>query len=400
MLPYYLYSDLPGLHEHKLWAEIDAENLTYNYILLCSLTPGVRHICAVKADAYGHVSNLCVRVLLKAGCSFFAVSCIEEAISVRSICREEEKNADIIILGYTDSRQAPLLAKNNIIQTIVSEEYAQKLNAAAKENDCTVRAHIALDTGMNRIGICAQDEESCRSATEAIERIVGYSNLSVEGMFTHFAKADEDEAELTSPETYTRKQYARFAFVKDALEREHIHLFCHACNSAAALRFPEFRLDGVRLGIMLYGVPPSSKIEAVTKPVMSLYTVVSHVHDLIPGETVGYGGDYRADEPRKIATIPIGYADGFLRAYRGYHVTVNTSHGNFKAPVVGRVCMDQCMIDVTGIPVEIEDRVTVFGSDPGDLSILAGLAHTIEYEVLCLISARVPRIQKNRSDYI
>lgn len=400
MLPYYLYSDLPGLHEHKLWAEIDAENLTYNYILLCSLTPGVRHICAVKADAYGHVSNLCVRVLLKAGCSFFAVSCIEEAISVRSICREEEKNADIIILGYTDSRQAPLLAKNNIIQTIVSEEYAQRLNTAAKEQGCRVRVHVALDTGMNRIGICAQDEESCRSATEAIETIVGYSNLSVEGMFTHFAKADEDEAELTSPETYTRKQYARFAFVKEALEREHIHLFCHACNSAAALRFPEFRLDGVRLGIMLYGVPPSSKIEAVTKPVMSLYTVVSHVHDLIPGETVGYGGDYRADEPRKIATIPIGYADGFLRAYCGYHVTVNTSHGNFKAPVVGRVCMDQCMIDVTGIPVEIEDRVTVFGSDPADLSILAGLAHTIEYEVLCLISARVPRIQKNRSDYI
>ena len=396
MLPYYLYSTLPELELHKLWAEIDTENLLYNYKLLSSLTPGTRHICAVKADAYGHASELCIRILLKAGCSFFAVSCIEEAISVRSICRLENKDADILILGYTDTRQAELLAKNDIIQALVSEEYARKLNTDAEAKNCTVRAHVALDTGMNRIGIHAQDEKSCQSAAKAVGEIVRYSNLSVEGMFTHFARADEEIEAVNAPDSHVKKQFARFLAVKRALEQHGIRLFCHVCNSAAALRFPEYRLDGVRFGIMLYGVPPSRFCEAITKPVMSLHTVISHVHDLKVGESVGYGGSYRADCPRKIATLPIGYADGFLRAYQGYHVTVQTVHGNFKAPVVGRVCMDQCMIDVTGLPVEIEDKVTIFGSDPRDLSTLAGLAGTIEYEVLCLISARVPRIPKEK----
>lgn len=399
MLPHYLYSNLPELDEHKVWAEIDTENLIYNYELLCSLTPGVRHICVVKADAYGHISNLCVRVLLDAGCSFFAVACIEEAISVRNICDEKGIDANILILGYTDSRQAEILSQNRIIQTILSEEYAQKLNRDAAEQSCIVKTHIALDTGMNRIGICAQNEAQCSEAVKAISRIVSLGNLSVEGMFTHFARADEELDRVTAPDSHTKKQYKWFSAVKHGLEKRGISLFCHVCNSAAAIRLPEYKADGVRFGISLYGVPPSRHMKSITKPVMSLHTVISHIHDLIPGETVGYGGSYSADTHRTVATLPIGYADGFLRAYRGYFVTVQTSQGNFKAPVIGKVCMDQCMIDVTELPVHVEDKVTIFGYDPEDLSRLANLAGTIEYEVLCLISARVPRICKKKEEF-
>ncbi|MBQ8410098.1 MAG: alanine racemase [Clostridia bacterium] len=393
MLPYYLYSSLPELDEHKVWAEINTDHLIYNYKLLCSLTPGTRHICAVKADAYGHVADLCVRVLLEAGCRFFAVSCIEEAISVRSICDSQGCEADVIILGYTDSRQASLLSRHNIIQTVLSEEHAQKLNESAIDQQCRVRTHMALDTGMNRIGICAQSKQECREAAEAIKQISQMKGLTVEGMFTHFARADEELEATIAPDSHTNKQFQRFEQVKKLLEAEGLRLFCHTCNSAAAIRFPRFRLDGVRFGIMLYGISPSEHTEQITKPVMSLHTVISHVHELTPGETVGYGGHFRSDTPRTVATLPIGYADGFLRAYSGAYVTVQTEVGNYKAPVIGRICMDQCMIDVTGLPVKVEDKVTLF-CNHSELSALAKMAGTIEYEVLCLISARVPRIRK------
>jgi alanine racemase len=144
---------------------------------------------------------------------------------------------------------------------------------------------------------------------------------------------------------------------------------------------------------MLYGVDPIGR-QLGLKPVMALRTVISHVHPLLPGESVSYGGTYIADTPKTLATLPLGYADGFVRAYGGFGVTVNTELGNFKAPIVGRICMDQCMIDVTGIPVKVGDQVTIFGDDPRDLSELARRAGTIEYECLALVSARVPRVTK------
>ena len=173
------------------------------------------------------------------------------------------------------------------------------------------------------------------------------------------------------------------------------NLLCHACNSAAALRIPEYTLDAVRLGISLYGVPPSKHFERITTPVMSLHTIISHIHPLPAGEKVGYGGNFAPGSDRIIATLPIGYADGFLRAYTGFCVTVRTDSGDFRAPIVGNICMDQCMVDVTDIPCKVGDKVTIFGDDPEDLTTLAYLADTIEYEVLCLISARVPRILKD-----
>lgn len=390
MLPYYLYSSLPPLSDHKVFAQIDVEALVYNYKLLCSYTKGTHHICVVKADAYGHVSDVCTSALLDAGCRFFAVSCIEEAISVRKVCREKETDADILILGYTDCRQAALLSENDIIQTALSFEYARTLNSEAEAKNCCVRIHAALDTGMNRIGISTCSDEECFKAAILVKKINKFNNLSLEGLFTHFARADEDE-ELDM--SCTKKQFDRFMSVKNMLAESGIDLFCHVCNSAAAVKFPELALDGVRFGIMLYGVDTVGKNLGL-RPVMSLKTVVSHIHTLLAGEAVSYGGNYTSDTERTIATLPLGYADGFVRAYSGFKVTVTTSDGNFKAPVVGRICMDQCMIDVTGIPVKVGDVVTIFGDNSEDLFELAKRAGTIEYECLALVSARVPRVIK------
>lgn len=386
---------MPKLTEHKVIAEIDTSALENNYRTLAELTPGTRHICVVKADAYGHTCEICVPTLLMAGCDFFAVSCIEEALVVRKICREKQKHADILILGYTDCRQAPELAANGIIQTLLSLEYAEQLNAAALASGCKVRAHAALDTGMNRIGLCARDSLECAEAASEIARISRLEGIRLEGLYTHFAKADEEYfATVESPDSYTLLQAQRFMTVRDALKSRGVELFCHVCNSAATARFPSLALDGVRMGILLYGIQPSEHISVPVSPVMSLKTLISHIHTVKAGQTVSYGGAYRAEESRVIATVPIGYADGLLRSYSCFELTVKTSEGDVKAPIIGRICMDQCMIDVTGLPVSVGDEVTVFGGDAMQLRTLANMAGTIEYESLCLVSARVPRIKK------
>ena len=392
MYPYYLYSDFQRLNEHKVWAEIDTAALSENYHTLCAVSPNAEHICVVKADAYGHSARVCIKTLLDSGCRFFAVSCIEEALAVREYCEGVEAN--ILILGYTSPSQAEKLVAGDIIQTVISREYAEKLAEASMASGCHPRVHVALDTGMNRVGICAKNDEECNSAIEFITELVGKEVFSVEGIFTHFAQADEEYGAAISDTGRTREQFKLFDAVRNGLADIGIKLFSHACNSAATLRFPEYALDGVRLGISLYGVKPSKHFADLTKPVMSLHTVISHIHTVSVGERVSYGGRYAPQTERVVATLPIGYADGFLRAFSGFFVTVVTSAGNFKAPVVGSVCMDQCMIDVTELPVCVGDKVTVFGNDPEDISALASMADTIEYEILCLVSARVPRIVK------
>lgn len=395
MESYGLYSGFEKLEKHKITAEISREALAHNYKLLLSRTPGCEHICVVKADAYGHVADICVRELIGLGCRFFAVSCIEEAIAVRKICLDESIDAHVLILGYTDPALARVLSENDIIQTVLSRENAEALAQCAKEAFCRIRVHVAVDTGMNRIGVSACSEAECIRAADEIEEIMKLDTLVVEGMFTHFARSDEEGSVTMSSHSHTTLQGRRFVRVKELLLSKGISLFTHACNSAAAVRFPGFAFDAVRLGIMLYGVYPSRHVERIgLKPVMKLKTVVAHVHTVPAGETVSYGGTYKAQTETSVATLPIGYADGFIRAYTGAAVTVHTNSGAKRACVVGRICMDQCMIDVSGIDVRAGDEVVLFGDDENDLSRLAALANTIEYECLCLISARVPRIKK------
>jgi alanine racemase len=391
-----MYSDAPCVPAPKTFAEIDVGALKQNYRALCACAQKARRICVVKADAYGHTSAICVPALLEEGCDFFAVSSVEEAIAVKNICREAKKRADVLVLGYTDCSLAPLLSEHDIIQTVISEDHALELGSAASRWGVSVRVHIALNTGMNRIGLCAVSDEDCASASETVKRIYSFcESLSVEGLFTHFSLADAD-FELSDGREFTEAQFERFCSVRSRLLDDGIRLFCHVSNSAATIRFPEYALDGVRLGIALYGIAPSRYVSASVKPVMSLRTVVSHIQSVSAGERVGYGGEYLANKDITVATLPLGYGDGFLRAYSGFNLTVHTKSGDIKAPVIGRVCMDQCMVDVSGTDALVGDEVTVFGNDTTDISILARMAETIEYEVLCLVSARVPRAAKEK----
>lgn len=392
---YKLYSSLTALEQRKTWAEIDLGALRQNYRLLRELATSeqkdVRMIAVVKAEAYGHGAPACVRALLCEGCDFFAVSCMSEAVAVRSICDAEHREADILILGYTQPSLAYQLARYHIIQALLSEDYAVHLNRCAAEAGVTVRAHIAVDTGMNRIGFAAHNPQEIAVAASAIARVQSFPHLCTEGMFTHFARADEEiggEGSLR-----TDLQAERYRALRSALEERGIWIpFHHVCNSAAAVRRPEDRMNGVRFGILLFGTRPFDCIEVPLKPVMKLKTVISHLHKLLPGEGVSYGGQFSADTERLIATVPIGYADGLLRSYSGAFVTVETADGPRPAPIVGRICMDQCMIDVTGIGAQTGDTVTLFGNDTEELHAYANRAGTIENECLCLISSRVPRV--------
>ena len=393
-MSYRLYDGYKDLARHKIVAEISTDALAHNYSLLCAHTPNCEHICVVKADAYGHVADICVRELLSLGCTFFAVSCIEEAIDVRNICREEGVEARVLILGYTDPMLARELCDYDIIQTLISLDYARTLDREVSKISRRIRAHVAVDTGMNRIGVSACSEQECIQAADEIGEMNGLKSISLEGMFTHFARSDEESSVTLSAHSHTAIQGKRFIKVKEQLEQKGVKLYTHACNSAASVRFPGFAFDAVRLGIMLYGVYPSEYVEKIgIKPVMRLKTVVAHVHNVPIGETVSYGGIYKAQTETAVATLPIGYADGIIRAYTGAAVTVCTENGAKRAQIVGRVCMDQCMIDVTGLDVRVGDEVVLFGDDPQDLSLLASMAGTIEYECLCLISARVPRVK-------
>ncbi len=387
----YTYPDFPTLSSHKTWAEIDLAALRQNYRTLRALTCGEterRPIAVVKADAYGHGAARCVAALMDEGCDFFAVSCIEEAMAVRAVCPPER--ADVLLLGYTLPGEAALLAGHDIIQTVFSREYAEQLSASAAAADVRVRVHVKLDTGMNRIGFLTAPD-ALDGTVAAIAAIAADPHLELCGLFTHFARADEpDPAPIDA-------QFARYTAVVDRLAALGIDPgMRHVCNSAAACRYPQGRLDAVRLGIMLYGAPPEREFDAICPvpltPVMRLCTSIAHLHTLAPGEAVSYGGHFTADTPRTIATLPVGYADGFIRAFGGASVAVETASGVREAPIVGNICMDQCMLDVTGLGAAVGDTVTLFGDRPERLRALAERAGTIDYEPLCLISGRVPRV--------
>ena len=265
----------------------------------------------------------------------------------------------------------------------------------------------ALDAGFDKIKINTVliggfNDDEIASAVAGIRAVSALPGLFIEGMFTHFAMSDEDYAgQMTAdPSSRTWTQLSRYRAVLAGLEAAGCRPpVCHVCNSAAAVRFPGLSdfapacLDMVRLGINLYGygVPAPEEGFPALKPVMTLKTRVTHLHTLQPGEQVGYGGTYSAGTPRTIATLPIGYADGFIRALKGCSVVIHTAEGDVTAPLAGRICMDQCMADGTGLPVSVGDTVTLFGDDPAQLEALAARAGTITYELLCLLTARVPR---------
>ena len=374
-------------------AEIDISALQNNYRAclekLRQTSPNVRILSVVKADGYGHGANTCVCALLDAGCDFFAVSCLEEAYPVRNQAKD---SADILILGYTTPHPQVVgeLAKHNFIQTLLSPDYARELAAVVKkENLAPLRVHIAVDTGMGRIGYPARTEKEIDETVRNILALRDESAFEICGMFTHFARADEG---LATSKEKTTLQVARYRTLKEKLEENGMTIpFHHVSNSAAALTRPGDVFDGVRLGLCLY-TPPTYKPKRLNlQPVMHLSADVVHMQIIPAGESVGYGGRFTALHDTPIGVLPIGYADGIPRSLRGATLTIHTEKGDFPVKIIGSVCMDQCMIDLSGIDAKVGDRVSFFGHTPTSLTALAEHAGTIPYELLCAISLRVPR---------
>lgn len=344
----------------------------------------------VKADAYGHGAERLARQYEKLGADWFAVSNLEEARQLR----RAGAALPILILGYTPPEAAAELARLNIAQALVGSEYGAKLNEQAVKAGVTVKVHISLDTGMSRIGFLYQQPERDMQSLDEIERICSLSGLDPEGIFTHFSVADEGE----NGRGYTQMQYQNFCGAIDILEQRGIRFrIRHCANSAAIFDYPEMQLDMARPGVILYGLMPSDLIQnpAPLVPVMQLKSVVALVKT-IPAQTcVSYGRKFTADKDMKIATVPIGYADGYPRAlFQSAQMLV---HGQ-RAKICGRVCMDQLMLDVTKIPdIRTGDEVTVFGRDGSavlPVDELASQLGTINYELVCGVSKRVPRVYR------
>lgn len=369
------------LYDNWTRAEIDLDALEHNYRTLCArLKPGCRAMAMVKADAYGHGAIEVARCLEGCGVSYFGVANIFEALSLR----EAGIRTPILILGHTPAELTEKLIEYDITQNVTGADVAGAYGAAATALGRTLRVHIKLDTGMSRYGIVCRGrtEEAANEALAVCET----PGLSVEGVLTHFACSDEEDG------TATEAQLADFTAVLDLIGRKYKKdLLKHCANSAAVLQYRHTQFDMVRLGIALYGLEPAPGLSGGTlRPVMTMKCPVTLVKTVPAGTSVSYGMRFTTQRETRIATVPLGYGDGYLRAYAGACMTVRGK----SAPVIGRICMDICMLDVTDIPdVREGDEVTVFGAPPHTTAEdLAKIAGTISYEVVTGISKRVLRL--------
>ena len=365
----------------RTWTEIDLSNLEHNYRALRAMLPqGCRFLGVVKADAYGHGAVQVARRLETLGAEYLAVACLDEALELR----QAGITTPILILGYTPTERAEALLDNGITQTVYDVEMARALSNAAAAAGKTLKIHVKADTGMSRLGwLCGGEDQS--AAVEAIAQVCALPGLEAEGIYTHFANADGDE-------DYTMLQFTRFLDLLEALkERGITFAIRHCAASAAALKFPCTHLDMVRPGIALYGHYPDPSCEGLDgpglRPVMTLKTRVASVKAVPAGTPVSYGCTHVLDRETKLAALTIGYADGLPRLCSD---KLEVLIGGQRAPIVGRICMDMCMADVTGLDVAPGDEVEVFGEHL-PIEDVAALAATIQYELLCAVSPRVHR---------
>lgn len=369
----------------RAWAEVSLSQLRKNVEIIKSINSAETEVMTVvKADAYGHGDEHIVRCLAeKCGIKYFAVSNLDEAIAVRKFAPE----AEILILGYTPPEYAHEISMYNIIQGVVSTEYAEAL---VKNTPEPIRCHIKIDTGMGRIGLKHDSPEAC---ADEIAQMMKIPKLCVEGIYTHFAVADSDSPDNIA---YTDMQERFILDTFDELSSRGIRLrHCHFMNSAATCYRNSSRSTLSRAGIILYGLHPDIGLDIPEglEPVMELKAVISHVKTVQAGDCISYGRTFTADREMRIATVTIGYADGYSRLLSGKGEIL--VHGK-RCRIVGRVCMDQLMMDVSDVPkAKAGDIVTMIGRDGDDIITadeLASIYGTIGYEVVCGISKRVPRI--------
>lgn len=376
-------------HINRAWAEIDLDAIENNireirrYVM-----PTAKILGVVKADAYGHGYLEVARTLLENGADALAVACLDEAIQLRKC----NIHCPILILGRSCREEAETLVFYDVMPACFEMGLAEAMSIAAVKLGKTAKLHIKIDTGMGRVGYRYADDAAANENTiSEILKISALPNVEINGIFTHFAVADEDDDE------YTYLQFKRFCEVCDRLAEQGLSIpIRHCANSAAILRFPQMHLDMVRPGIILYGKQPSAFVDCGVlklKSAMTFKAKITNIKIIEKGASVSYGRRFTADRDTKIATVPVGYADGYSRILSG---SAQVIAGGKLCDIVGNICMDQCMIDVTSVNnINIGDEVILFGrGDNIELPVesLAEKMGTINYEILCMIGKRIPRI--------
>lgn len=366
---------------YRTFAKIDLDAIVHNFLQLKALTkPEVKCCCVVKSDAYGHGAVETAKAL-EMSADYFAVACVEEAMQLRQAGIKKP----ILILGYTSPVQYKTVIENNITVAMYDLEQAKQLSQIAVILGIKAKVHIAVDTGMGRIGFTPTPESA-----DTVKQIANFEGIYLEGLFSHYAKADYKDK--TSANEQTRK----FDCFISLLEKRGITIpIKHICNSAGIIEFDR-HYDMVRMGISLYGMYPSDEVDKSKlslTPAMEVVSHVIHVKTVEKGTPIGYGQIYTAPDTRKIATVGVGYADGYNRCMTGCgKVIIN---GQF-APVVGKVCMDQIMVDVTDIDfVEVGDHAVILGAMDGEkitAEDLGELCNSFDYEVVCNFMPRVKRL--------
>ena len=380
-----------SMFEHHVWAEIDLDALRQNFRAIRKRA-GEMPLCAVvKADGYGHGAVQCARVLAEEGAAWLAVSCLAEALQLR----RAGLTLPILVLGHVQPGHASTLIANDITVACYAAEQAKALSDAARAAGGRVKIHLKADTGMGRIGFALRTDFK-----KAVREMIAASKLpglELTGLFQHFAVADADN---DADRAYTDEQHALFVQAYEALKEAGCEPpIVHCDNSAGVMLHPDWPAGlprarcMARPGIILYGYDPSDEVRfGLFRPVMKLKTVVSQVKELQPGQSTSYGRRFTAQKPTKVATLCAGYADGYPRLLSCGQGVVEI-HGK-PCPVLGRVCMDQMMVDVSAVPnVQPDDEAILWGGAVSDSAEdIARKTDTISYEVLCGVSRRVPRV--------
>jgi len=371
----------------RTWAEIDLDAIKYNFREVKSKT-NAKVMAIIKADAYGHGVKEVARAVFEEGAYAFGVATADEALELRNL----GYTLPILILGVIFPEEYHSIIENDVSFAIADIKSASLASEAAKAVGKNALVHIKLDTGMGRIGFMCNEKSA-----EEIQKISNFDNIKIEGIFSHMSKADEED------KTYANAQFEKFTRMCNSLEEKGVVLpLKHIANSASIATLPHTHLDMVRSGIVTYGLNPSEDVDhrhISLKPAMTLKSRITHVKKVEEDSLISYGGHYMAKKGQRIATVAIGYADGFSRVLSGKAKVLVKGH---YAPVVGNICMDQCMIDITDFDdINTGDEVIIFGSDGNNtisVDSVALLYGTINYEVVCSVARRVPRayIQNNK----
>ncbi|MCD8351888.1 MAG: alanine racemase [Planctomycetaceae bacterium] len=367
------------LSERPVYAEVDCAAIRHNICGIKNLLgPNTRLCAVVKADGYGHGSQAVAAQAITAGADYLAVAVLDEAVDLRAAGIGQP----LLVLGFTPPSLAHAVVYHNLTQTIYTQGQASALSAAAGAMGRTVKVHIKIDTGMGRLGIFPED------AVGFFQSIAALPHLEIEGAYTHFAKAD------TLDKEHAHTQLAAFLAVRKQVEQAGMAIpIWHCANSAATIDMPEAHLDMVRTGIAMYGLWPSDEVDKsriALRAGLRFKARIAHLKHVPVGTSLSYGCTFTTTRPSIIATLPVGYADGWTRMLSGRASVVVRG---MRAPVVGRICMDQCMIDVTDVPgVQTDDEVLLFGGPELPADEVAATLGTINYEITCMVGKRVPRV--------